>query len=171
MIMPAPRVLALIGVAACAGVDVWLDGGWGVDALLGAQHREHEDVDLVVPLDQVQHLIEALTPEGFAVAEDYLPTRLVLRTMAGQQIDVHPVTFDSNGDGWQAAAAPDGGDCRYPADGFVTGTVVEQAVRCVGAAVQVEHHRGYAPRPHDVEDMLRLTARYGPPLPSNYKSG
>lgn len=97
--MPAPRVLALIGVAVGAGVDVWLDGGWGVDALLGAQHREHEDVDLVVPLQQVQHLITVLTPEGFALAEDYLPIRLVLRTMAGQQIDVHPVTFDGNGDG------------------------------------------------------------------------
>jgi len=28
--------------------DVWLDGGWGVDAILGKQSREHGDVDIVV---------------------------------------------------------------------------------------------------------------------------
>jgi lincosamide nucleotidyltransferase A/C/D/E len=27
-----------------AGVEVWLDGGWGVDALIGEQTREHKDL-------------------------------------------------------------------------------------------------------------------------------
>lgn len=30
------------------GVDVRLDGGWGVDALLGRQTRDHDDIDLFV---------------------------------------------------------------------------------------------------------------------------
>jgi lincosamide nucleotidyltransferase A/C/D/E len=29
-------------------VVVWLDGGWGVDALLGAQTRAHDDLDVVM---------------------------------------------------------------------------------------------------------------------------
>ncbi|WP_445256543.1 nucleotidyltransferase domain-containing protein [Nocardioides aurantiacus] len=29
------------------GAAYWLDGGWGVDALLGDQTRPHGDVDLV----------------------------------------------------------------------------------------------------------------------------
>lgn len=27
---------------------VWLDGGWGVDALLGRQTRPHDDMDIVI---------------------------------------------------------------------------------------------------------------------------
>lgn len=30
------------------GIEIWLDGGWGVDALLGEQTRSHDDLDLVI---------------------------------------------------------------------------------------------------------------------------
>ena len=30
------------------GIKVWVDGGWGVDALLGKQTRFHEDLDIAV---------------------------------------------------------------------------------------------------------------------------
>ena len=36
-----------------ASIDVWLDGGWGVDALLQTQTRPHKDVDLVLPVADV----------------------------------------------------------------------------------------------------------------------
>jgi len=31
------------------GIRVWIDGGWGVDALLAEQTRPHEDLDIVIP--------------------------------------------------------------------------------------------------------------------------
>ncbi|TMK81175.1 MAG: hypothetical protein E6G47_04320 [Actinobacteria bacterium] len=31
-----------------AGIDVWLNGGWGVDALLECQTREHQDLDITI---------------------------------------------------------------------------------------------------------------------------
>jgi lincosamide nucleotidyltransferase A/C/D/E len=34
-----------------AGLVVWLDGGWGVDALLGYRSRPHQDLDLVIARD------------------------------------------------------------------------------------------------------------------------
>ena len=171
MPVPAPRLLQLLDLLAADGVQVWLDGGWGVDALLGAQHREHDDVDLVVRRSDLDRLRQALLPYGFAVAEDHLPTRLVLRTEAGEQVDLHPVVFDAQGDGWQAGAAADGSDCRYPADGFTTGQVDGRVVPCLGPRVQLEHHSGYSPRPHDVQDVLRLTERYGLALPPEYRTG
>jgi lincosamide nucleotidyltransferase A/C/D/E len=166
--MPAARLLLLLDALAAAEVSVWLDGGWGVDALLGTQHREHDDADLVVRLADLDRLRQALGPHGFEVAEDHLPTRLVLRNRSGEQVDLHPVTFDAQGDGWQAGAAPDGSDCRYPADQFTTGTVDGRGVPCLGPRVQVAHHSGYQPRAHDVQDMLRLTDRYGLALPPHY---
>jgi lincosamide nucleotidyltransferase A/C/D/E len=31
-----------------AKVTVWVDGGWGVDALLGEQTRPHKDLDIAI---------------------------------------------------------------------------------------------------------------------------
>jgi hypothetical protein len=28
------------------GIQVWLTGGWGIDALLGEQTRQHKDLDI-----------------------------------------------------------------------------------------------------------------------------
>ena len=29
-------------------IYIWIDGGWGVDALLGTQTRAHQDLDIVI---------------------------------------------------------------------------------------------------------------------------
>ena len=44
----AKDVIDLITLAESQGIEVFLDGGWGVDALLGEQTREHQDIDLFV---------------------------------------------------------------------------------------------------------------------------
>ena len=43
------------------GVSVVLDGGWGIDALLGAQHRDHDDLDLVVGVEHLDAAVGSLT--------------------------------------------------------------------------------------------------------------
>jgi hypothetical protein len=48
-------------------MEVWLDGGWRVDALLGHQQRRHDDLDPVVELADVPRLREVLTKNGYAV--------------------------------------------------------------------------------------------------------
>ena len=39
--------IALINLAESLEINVFIDGGWGVDALLGEQTREHQDIDLL----------------------------------------------------------------------------------------------------------------------------
>ena len=111
-------MVGVLDALAQAGIRVWLDGGWGVDALLGEQTRVHDDLDIVVELHRVEDTIAALTPHGFVLCENVLPTWAVLRSADGRQIDMHPITFDGEGTGWQAGAMPDGTDCPYPAGGF-----------------------------------------------------
>jgi hypothetical protein len=41
-----PEVVDVLERLDRAGVPVWLDGGWGVDALVGRQTRPHRDLDL-----------------------------------------------------------------------------------------------------------------------------
>ncbi|HVX17460.1 MAG TPA: hypothetical protein VHA73_05450 [Acidimicrobiales bacterium] len=138
-------VLRVLGALRGAGLAVWLDGGYGVDALLGTQTRDHSDLDIVIELAHVNDVRDALNRLGFSLAEDYLPTRAVLRAADGRSIDLHPVTFDEHGTGWQHAASPHGTDCPYPAEGFGEGRVTGDAVPCLTATLQVAHHSGYPP--------------------------
>jgi hypothetical protein len=48
-----------------AGLVVWLDGGWGVDALLGRRSRHHRDLDLVIARHDCAVAREALAGLGF----------------------------------------------------------------------------------------------------------
>jgi len=168
MVVPADAVLQILDALCAAGLRVWLDGGWGVDALLGTQTRDHEDVDLVVELERIDDVLRTLAPLGYRLATDHLPTRAVLRSADGGQIDLHPVHFDAEGIGWQRGAGPDGNDCPYPADGFGRGRVLTSAVPCLTAQLQVEHHRGYAPRARDRHDMAALATAVGITLPDPY---
>ena len=41
-------------------IAVWIDGGWGVDALLGECTREHQDLDIMSSWEDSAILTEAL---------------------------------------------------------------------------------------------------------------
>jgi len=70
--MSQDDVLEIVGRLEAAGVPVWLDGGWGVDALLGTEHRPHRDVDVVLRLADAERALAALAPLGFGIALDAL---------------------------------------------------------------------------------------------------
>ncbi len=165
--MPAGDVLRIVELLGAAGVAVWLDGGWGVDALLGEETRSHDDLDLVAALVDADAACAAVGGEGFKVTVDERPTRLV--AAAGERrIDLHTVTFDSEGAGWQELQ--DGRRFRYPPEGFLAwGTVGGRAVRCLSPAVQIACHEGYEPDADDVADVRALCARFGLPLPEAYR--
>jgi lincosamide nucleotidyltransferase A/C/D/E len=164
--MTAERVLELLTVLRGSGVNATVDGGWGVDALLGRETRRHDDLDLVVALDDVPRIYEALVPLGFALHENHLPVRFVLRHN-GEQLDFHTVTFDPEGGGVQPQ--PGGGSFRYAPEGFVSGAVNGVAVRCISAAVQLLCHLGYEPTRKDAHDVLALCRAFSLPVPEPYK--
>jgi lincosamide nucleotidyltransferase A/C/D/E len=157
-------------VLAClesVGVRCWLDGGWGVDALVGAQTRVHDDLDLVLAADDVARASAALAGIGFhhaAEIEPGLPARFVLLDGGGRQVDIHRVVFDSERNGWQPLG--DGAWAQYPADGLAgTGQVGDRRVECVTASLQLRHHLGYPWDEQDRADMEVLGHRFGLALP------
>lgn len=99
--MSSWQVIEVLGALRRASVTAWVDGGWGVDALLGEQTREHDDLDLVVPADTMPVIRSLLAAAGFAVDRDWLPTARAMRHHDGRAIDLHPVepTADGGGDG------------------------------------------------------------------------
>lgn len=46
------------------GIEVWIDGGWGVDALLGRQTRPHNDIDIFVQKKDDAEIIKLLISNG-----------------------------------------------------------------------------------------------------------
>src|SRR6266481_8512849 len=46
--MNAADVISLYTDLESMGTSVWVDGGWGVDALLGEQTRPHKDLDIAI---------------------------------------------------------------------------------------------------------------------------
>ena len=154
-------------------IAVWLDGGWGVDALLGRQTRAHDDLDLVVARGDCPRAQAALAELGFAHDPDVqpgLPARLVLRSPDGRRVDLHPIWIDERGDGWQELGSGAWG-C-YPADGLTgTGTVAGRRVRCLTPELQLRHHLGYPPGDNDRHDLRLLAERFELGLPPGWRAG
>jgi len=63
--MQAADVLGLYNTLKKLGVDIWIDGGWGVDALLEKQTRPHKDLDIAVQQKDVPQLREVLEANGY----------------------------------------------------------------------------------------------------------
>lgn len=166
--MEAAQALEILDLLAAAGVRFWVDGGWGVDALVGEQTRSHQDLDLVVVMEAVPRLQAALGEAGFTVTEDELPTRFVMSDSGTRAIDFHPVTLDEAGGGLQVQ--PDGSKFRYPPEGFVEGKIGGRRVPCISAEVQLLCHTGYEPDETDRHDLALLCERFDLPLPPAYRS-
>ncbi len=163
--MTSPALLDLLELLERGGIEAWLDGGWGVDALLGAQHRAHKDADLVVRVSDVPKLRRILEPRGFTVKEGSPPDSFVMADGRGLEVDVHAVDFDGNGDG--VYRMENGQDWVYPAEGFGgRGLVAGSSVRCLSPVAQVLCHAyGYTPTEKDLRDMELLAERFGVELP------
>jgi lincosamide nucleotidyltransferase A/C/D/E len=165
--MNSHDVVDLVQTLQQANIEVWLDGGWGIDALLEQQTREHSDLDVVVAFENVEAIKHVLGKSGFVVCEDELPTRFVLQDQRARHIDFHTVTFDREGGGVQKLQ--DGRSYRYPPQGFAgKGTVNGQTIKCLTAQGQAECHYGYEPDANDRHDMQLLHEYFGIPLKESY---
>src|ERR1700688_2006297 len=101
--MTAEDALSVLAVLRKADVGVWIAGGWGIDARLGEQTREHRDLDLLHRVNQEPAVVAALADAGFAESLDWRPVRFVVTDAVGREIDPHPLTFAADGSAVQAS--------------------------------------------------------------------
>lgn len=164
--MPEQDAAELLGEAARKGIDVWLDGGWGVDALLGEQTREHDDLDVFVQRCDEAAFVELLEARGFAPIPRAFTTKdhVAWSTEDGLEVDLHVFSFDEDG------CLVFLGDV-YPARAFSGwGCVGGVDVRCIPAAEQVAFHTGYDFDENDVHDVELLCERFGIEVPVEYRA-
>ena len=86
----------IISYADNNGIDIWLDGGWGVDALLETETRAHNDIDLFVEKINRRKFIDIIKEKGFSEIEEAYTTtsHTVWKDAKDRIIDLHIFEFN-----------------------------------------------------------------------------
>lgn len=144
-------------------IEVFIDGGWGVDALLGEQTRTHADLDIAIPHKEVEKIRELLEARGYQEVPraDSWECNFVLGDSQGHEIDIHTYIFD--GDGNLIFGV------EYPCDSLTgTGSVNGCPVQCITPEWMVKFHTGYPLDENDYRDVKALCQRFGLEMPPEY---
>ena len=113
------------------GIEVWIDGGWGVDGLLGKQLRPHKDLDIALQWKDVPKLRETLAAKGFKQVREDSQWNFVLSDERGREIDVHAFVYDDKGNVVEGI--------MYPAESLTgTGIIDDRSVKCISPKYVVE---------------------------------
>jgi lincosamide nucleotidyltransferase A/C/D/E len=155
------------------GIPCWLNGGWGIDALLGEQTRPHKDLDVFVLVDDINRLYELLSHTGFTVKEVWSENRwvvnaqggktmtgFVLQDPEGRELDVHALRIDQQGNGIPAWEAEDGLILAQQ-DLAGVGSIDGFSVQCISAEMQLLFHTGYTLPEYQIRDLKRLHDKFG----------
>ena len=173
VVVPASMVVGLTRTLRGCGADWCVVGGWGVDALLGVQTREHKDLDVFVRQERLPVALDVLHGAGLRYAYAWEESRplaeggrcaghdsaFVMTDDDGRELDVHVIaTSDGRVEPlWDTAIS------FRPADLAVRGVVAGAIVRCLAPEKQLEAHRGYElPAAHRA-DVTRLRLLLGYP--------
>jgi lincosamide nucleotidyltransferase A/C/D/E len=162
--MTAEDVVKFVKLLSENNIDIVIDGGWGVDALLGAQSRRHSDLDIAVQHKDVPAIRSLLESKGFSdvVRDDTRECNFVMGDAHGHQIDFHSYTFDSTGKiifGLEYPLESLGGE----------GLIGDLPVKCITPEWMVKFHSGYELDDNDYHDVKLLCQKYGIELPPAFE--
>lgn len=150
-----------------AGIDIWIDGGWAVDAAVGHQTRAHDDLDIAVEAKNVENLLKLFALRGFKDVPSSEASRwnFVVANERAQRIDVHVVVLDESlgvlGEPLDGIAYPAG---SLTGQGILAGVTI----RCVHPDFLLQFKTSYPPRPVDRHDIAVLCVLLGKPAPTTH---
>ena len=165
-IMTAPDVVELLSRLELHGIEVWLNGGWGVDALLGHQTRDHEDLDVTISAGDRSAYTAAMEALGFRTYRVDNDFNWVLVDGRERLVDAHLVDFS------ETLVTVTGVRTYGPAGlpfevGSLEGRglIAGKPVKCETAEFQVRGHTRYTPDASDYEDVLALCQAFDLEMP------
>ena len=164
MEMTAEDAITIIKLLELNEIELYVVGGWGVDALLGEQTREHNDLDIALPHRFVPKLRGLLEERGYkdVPRPDTSDCNFVLGDDKGHLVDVHSYTFDENGNNvFGIAFEP------YHLTG--SGKINGYPVNCAPPEVAIEFRTGYNVAYKDYRDVKAICERFVIPIPEEYQ--
>ncbi len=142
-------------------ITVWIDGGWGIDALLGECTREHQDLDIMISWEDSVILTGALFTRGFVDihTDDRKDRNFVMGHRLHGMIDFHVIELTEGGGAIYGPGEIDWviTESELNAVGFIGG----RQVRCLSVDYQVRSHAGYILQDTDFADLRALHEKYG----------
>ena len=141
-------------------ITVWIDGGWGVDALLGEWTREHQDLDIMISWGDSAILTAALYQHGFVDihTDDRKDRNFVMGHQLHGRIDFHVIELTQDG----AIYGPGEIDWVITESELnAVGVIGGWEVRCLSVDYQVRSHAGYTLQDTDFADMRALQEKFG----------
>ena len=140
------------------GVEWWMLGGWGVDALLGEQTRPHRDLDLAVFLSDLPQIEHHFAGFKRANADEY-PGFAMLVDQLGRRLDLL-LLDEETGDAYRQRLAS-GRTIIYPRNQTnAHGSVGGRRVRCASPDLQVREHDRPNADEVDLRDLALLHERF-----------
>ena len=142
------------------GITVWIDGGWGVDALLGEQTRKHQDLDIIISWEDLAILTEALFARGFVDihTDDRTARNFVMGHQLHGMIDFHVVERTEDGGAVYGPGELDWIISELELD--AVGYIGAREVQCLSVDYQVRSHAGYPLQDTDFADMQALHQKF-----------
>ncbi len=145
------------------GIEVYVDGGWAVDALLGRQTRPHNDLDIALQHSDVPKLRALLEARGYkdVPRDDTWECNFVMGDEKGHRVDIHSYIFDAQGK--LVYGVP------YTFESLSgSGSIQGYRVKCISPDWLVKFYTGYEPDENDYHDVAALCEHFGIALPSEY---
>jgi lincosamide nucleotidyltransferase A/C/D/E len=162
--MPAAKVLDIVQLLNQNRIEVILDGGRAVDALLGVQTRPHENLDLAVFHKDVPKIRAIFEARGYQEVprDDSWECNFVYGDDQGHLIDFHSCTFDKEGNNIFGVA--------YPFESLNgSGDICGQSVWCIPPDWLVKFHSGNELDENDFQDVKLLCRKFDIPLPEEFE--
>lgn len=161
--MTADDVLAIYDQLRQAGIKIWVDGGWCVDALLGEQTREHSDLDIAVHRKDNARLRKLLEKNGYHEEKrnDSQEWLYAMKNSDGKLIDIHAFEYDTKGDNIYGIEYPYGS-----LEG--RGVLGDREVDCITPEWMFKFKTAYQPKEKDKKDVRALSQRFGFNIPAGY---
>lgn len=152
--MKAQDAAELISFLQTNGVELYVDGGWAVDAVLGQQTRDHSDLDIAIPERDAPRLRELMSTLGYRELPRYdaWECNFVLTDALRRQFDVHSYTLDEARNNIHGVPYSQE---QLTGKGVINGCMV----CCVPPEWLVKLHTGYEPDENDYRDVKAIECR------------
>jgi len=156
--MPQAEVERIVLALSVAGDKFWLDGGWGVDALMEKQTRNHKDLDMCVDIRDIGQIKSVLEALRYRISKDESPTRVIMKHGNSHRVDIHLLELDEEGNGKQKYSA---GFHLYPSEDLTDkGLIDKYVVSCLSPRLQVKFREAYKPDVKSRHDVKALLHKY-----------